>query len=202
LPLILLQNNVSSGQGTVSDTYRQYVYIYLPGIIGAVLGLLSIELPLVGRKWSLVFSAAMQGLSMAMYTQVRTTAGYVGLNALEYIMQTVSTFAFSTQTDTDQIRSTLTLSCMLPHQSCSTLYTEVPQVVCSHASVDWLVSSLPSLVRFIVSSPTRLVLTGMIGERYLANKSSGILWLGAGGIWLSALVMVFLPVEMKNRQMF
>lgn len=27
---------------------------------------------------------------MAMYTQVRTTAGYVGLNALEYIMQTVS----------------------------------------------------------------------------------------------------------------
>jgi hypothetical protein len=28
-------------------------------------------------------------LSMAMYTQVKTTAGYVGLNALEYIMQTV-----------------------------------------------------------------------------------------------------------------
>jgi hypothetical protein len=27
---------------------------------------------------------------MAMYTQVYTTAGYVGLNALEYIMQTVS----------------------------------------------------------------------------------------------------------------
>jgi hypothetical protein len=25
---------------------------------------------------------------MAMYTQVRSTAGYVGLNALEYIMQT------------------------------------------------------------------------------------------------------------------
>ena len=27
---------------------------------------------------------------MAMYTQVKSTAGYVGLNALEYIMQTVS----------------------------------------------------------------------------------------------------------------
>lgn len=26
---------------------------------------------------------------MAMYTQVKTTAGYVGLNALEYVMQTV-----------------------------------------------------------------------------------------------------------------
>lgn len=90
LPIVLLRNNVSSGQGTVTDTYRQYVYIYLPGILGAVVALFSISLPIVGRKWSLVFSAAMQGLAMAMYTQVRSTAGYVGLNALEYIMQTVS----------------------------------------------------------------------------------------------------------------
>lgn len=89
LPLVLLQFNVSTGSGTVEDTYRQYVYIYLPGILGAIMALFSVQLPLIGRKWSLVFSAAMQGLSMAMYTQVRTTAGYVGLNAFEYIMQTV-----------------------------------------------------------------------------------------------------------------
>ena len=41
-----------------------------------------------------------------------------------------------------------------------------------------------------------------IGASYLASASSGILWLGAGGIWLSALVLVFLPVEMRNRQMY
>lgn len=40
------------------------------------------------------------------------------------------------------------------------------------------------------------------GQHYLATSSSGILWLGAGGIWLSAVMMVFLPVEMRNRQMF
>lgn len=90
LPIVLLRNNVSSGDGTVTDTYREYVYIYLPGIIGAILALFSVQLPLLGRKWSLVISAALQGLSMAMYTQVKNTAGYVGLNALEYIMQTVS----------------------------------------------------------------------------------------------------------------
>jgi hypothetical protein len=95
LPVILLANNVSSGQGTVTETYRQYVYIYLPGILGAVLALVSIQLPLVGRKWSLVFSAICQGLAMAMYTQVKSTAGYVGLNALEYIMQTVSSLSFA-----------------------------------------------------------------------------------------------------------
>jgi hypothetical protein len=64
--------------------------IYFPGIIGAVLALVSIQLPLVGRKWSLVFSAICQGISMAMYTQVTSTAAYVGLNALQYIMQSVS----------------------------------------------------------------------------------------------------------------
>lgn len=59
-------------------------------MIGAILALFSVQLPLIGRKWSLVISAVLQGLAMAMYTQVKTTAGYVGLNAFEYIMQTVS----------------------------------------------------------------------------------------------------------------
>jgi hypothetical protein len=90
LPIILLRNNVSKGATNVTETYRQYVYIYLPGIIGAIIAMFSIQLPLVGRKWSLVFSALCQGIAMAMYTQVKSTPGYVGLNALEYLMQTVS----------------------------------------------------------------------------------------------------------------
>jgi len=90
LPIVLLRFNVSTGADSVSNTYRQYIYIYTPGVIGAALAMISVQLPLIGRKWSLVFSACCQGLAMAMYTQVRNTAGYVGLNALEYIMQTVS----------------------------------------------------------------------------------------------------------------
>ena len=77
------------GADDVTETYRQYIYIYLPGILGAVLAMFSVQMPLLGRKWSLVIAAAMQGLAMAMYTQVRNSAGYVGLNALEYIMQIV-----------------------------------------------------------------------------------------------------------------
>lgn len=91
LPIILLRNNVNDGRGSVVDTYQQYLIIYSPGVIGSALALFSVQMPLLGRKWSLVFSAICQGLSMAMYTQVRNTAGYVGLNALEYIMQTVNT---------------------------------------------------------------------------------------------------------------
>jgi hypothetical protein len=40
------------------------------------------------------------------------------------------------------------------------------------------------------------------GQHYSSTNSSGILWLGAGGIWLSAFVMCFLPVEMRKRQMY
>jgi hypothetical protein len=89
LPLILLANEVTPS-GSVTQTYLHYIYIYTPGILGAIIAMISVQLPLVGRKWSLVLSALCQGIAMAMYTQVSNTAGYVGLNAFEYIMQTVS----------------------------------------------------------------------------------------------------------------
>ncbi|CAE7201236.1 hypothetical protein PTNB73_05938 [Pyrenophora teres f. teres] len=168
LPIILLRNNVDSGRGSVSDTYEQYLIIYFPGIIGAVLALVSIQLPLVGRKWSLVFSAICQGISMAMYTQVSTTAAYVGLNALEYIMQTYFN---------------------------AVLYASAPELFDTvyRGSVSGMLSCMGRLAGIVAP---------YAGAQFLAEESSGILWLGAGGIWLSALLMCFLPVEMKNRQMF
>ena len=168
LPIVLLKNNVSSGQGTVTDTYREYFYIYAPGIIGAVLGLISVQLPLVGRKWSLVFSALCQGLSMAMYTQVKNTAGYVGLNALEYIMQTYFN---------------------------AVLYASAPELFDTtyRGSASGMLSCLGRLAGIVAP---------FAGAQYIANGTSGILWLGAGGIWLSALAMIFLPVEMRNRQLY
>jgi hypothetical protein len=76
----LQRRNISDGAGTVTDTYRQYIYIYLPGIIGAILAMFAVQLPVIGRKWSLVIGALLQGAAMAAYTSVNTTAGYVGLN--------------------------------------------------------------------------------------------------------------------------
>jgi hypothetical protein len=135
LPIILLRNNVSSGQGTVQDTYRQYLIIYSPGIIGSVFALISVQMPLLGRKWSLVFSAICQGLSMAMYTQVKTTAGYVGLNALEYIMQTVRP-PFSPQFGSSlRFDSTLTPFSTLRRPNSSILRTVAVLAVCFHVWV-------------------------------------------------------------------
>jgi len=167
LPIILLRNNVNDGRGSVIDTYQQYLIIYSPGIIGAALALVSIQMPLLGRKWSLVFSAICQGLAMAMYTQVKNTA-FVGLNALEYIMQTYFN---------------------------AVLYASAPELFDTEyrGSVSGMLSCLGRIAGIVAP---------YAGAQLLHSASSGILWLGAGGIWLSALMMVFLPVEMRNRQMF
>ncbi|KAL3467840.1 major facilitator superfamily domain-containing protein [Aspergillus heterothallicus] len=168
LPIILLNNNVDSGAHNVTDTYQQYIYIYLPGIIGAVVALFSIQIPLVGRKWSLVISASLQGLSMAMYTQVKTTAGYVGLNALEYIMQSYFN---------------------------AVLYSAAPEMfdTAYRASASGMLSCLGRIAGIVAP---------FAGQKYIDQGSSGVLWLGAGGIWLAAFLLCFLPVEMRNKQMY
>ncbi|KAI4760835.1 MFS general substrate transporter [Aureobasidium sp. EXF-3400] len=167
LPLILLRNEVTP-DGNVTETYLHYIYIYTPGILGAVIAMASVQLPLVGRKWSLVFSALCQGIAMAMYTQVSNTAGYVGLNSFEYIMQTYFN---------------------------AVLYASAPELfdTAYRGSASGMLSCLGRIAGIVAP---------FAGASLLAAKSSGILWLGAGGIWLSALTMIFLPVEMRDRQMF
>ncbi|KAJ6145434.1 hypothetical protein N7470_009329 [Penicillium chermesinum] len=168
LPIVLLDNNVDSGANSVSETYREYVYIYLPGVIGSILALFSVQMPLLGRKWSLVISAALQGVSMAMYTQVKNTAGYVGLNALEYIMQSYFN---------------------------SILYSAAPEVFGTtyRASASGMLSCLGRIASIVAP---------FAGQQYIAEGRAGVLWLGAGGIWVSALFLCFLPIEMRNRQMY
>ncbi|CAG8112554.1 unnamed protein product [Penicillium salamii] len=167
LPIILLRNNVESG-GNVTETYLQYIYIYLPGIIGAVIALFSIQLPLIGRKWSLVIAATLQGVSMALYTQVKNTAGYVGLNALEYIMQTYFN---------------------------AVLYASAPEMFNTtyRTSASGMLSCLGRIAGIVAP---------FAGQRYIEGGSAGVLWLGAGGIWVSALFLTLLPIEMNNRQMY
>lgn len=153
---------------TVTATYREYVYIYLPGVLGAIIALFSVQMPLIGRKWSLVLSAALQGLSMAMYTQVKTTAGYVGLNAFEYIMQTYFN---------------------------AVLYASTPEMFDTpyRASASGMLSCLGRIAGIVAP---------LAGQKYVNNGSEGVLWLGAGGIWFSCLMLIFLPVEMRKREMY
>ncbi|KAJ5328695.1 hypothetical protein N7452_009085 [Penicillium brevicompactum] len=142
LPIVLLNNNVDSGANNVTETYRE--------------------------KWSLVISAALQGVSMAMYTQVESTAGYVGLNALEYIMQSYFN---------------------------AVLYSASPEMFDTtyRASASGMLSCLGRIAGIVAP---------FAGQKFIAEGRAGVLWLGAGGIWVSAILMCFLPIEMRNKQMY
>lgn len=67
---------------------------------------------------------------MAMYTQVGNTAGYVGLNALEYIMQTVSNLSFRDASTDNHFHSTLMPCFMIRHLRYLTQLTVVMPAAC------------------------------------------------------------------------
>ncbi|MCJ1332739.1 hypothetical protein MMC10_009433 [Thelotrema lepadinum] len=88
-PIILAKKNASDSTLDIYDTYRSYVYIYLPGILGVVLGVLGYDLPRVGRKWTMVFSSAMMAMSLFLFATVNNQASNIGLSILEYFFQSM-----------------------------------------------------------------------------------------------------------------
>jgi len=88
LPTILLRKNQAISV-SVSETYRDYVIIYLPGIVGVALGSLMVYVPRIGRKWAMVFSAAMMGVSLFLFSTVNTQASNIGFNLMEYFFQSM-----------------------------------------------------------------------------------------------------------------
>ncbi|KAL3427783.1 membrane transporter [Phlyctema vagabunda] len=88
LPTILARKN-SSIDVSISETYRDYIIIYLPGIVGVALGAYMVYVPRVGRKWAMVFSSLMMAISLFLFAAVNTQASNIGLNAMEYFFQSM-----------------------------------------------------------------------------------------------------------------
>ena len=86
LPLILRAKGVDTSR-SVADTYRSYVWIYLPGVTAPLVSCYFMELPKLGRKWAMVLGAALMGLSLALYQVVNSLPASVGFNAMEYWFQ-------------------------------------------------------------------------------------------------------------------
>ena len=88
-PIILAKKNSTSSEQSIYDTYRSYIYIYLPGILGVLLGVLGYDLPRVGRKWTMVFASAMMAVSLFLFATVNDVASNIGLSILEYFFQSM-----------------------------------------------------------------------------------------------------------------
>lgn len=88
LPKIIARKNGEINM-TLKQTYRSYVYIYLPGIVGVLAGVLCYDLPKVGRQLTMVVSSALMAVSLFVFAVVNTEASNIGLNAMEYFFQSM-----------------------------------------------------------------------------------------------------------------
>lgn len=74
---------------SLRSTYAAYLYTYAPGIIGVLLGALMYHVPMVGRKLTLMISAALMSVSIFLLSVVDTRAKNEGLFAMEYFFQSM-----------------------------------------------------------------------------------------------------------------
>ncbi|OAL03813.1 MFS general substrate transporter [Phaeosphaeriaceae sp. SRC1lsM3a] len=88
LPKILAAKN-GALHLSLKYTYRSYIYIYLPGIVGVLLGAASYQVSRVGRKWTMVISSAMMGVSIFLFSSVNSAASNIGFNVMEYFFQSM-----------------------------------------------------------------------------------------------------------------
>ncbi|KAL6710056.1 hypothetical protein ACN47E_009847 [Coniothyrium glycines] len=88
LPQILAYKN-GALHLSLKYTYRSYIWIYLPGTIGVLLGTLSYRASRVGRKWTMVASSAMMGASIFLFSVVNSPASNIGFNVMEYFFQSM-----------------------------------------------------------------------------------------------------------------
>jgi len=88
LPTVLAIKN-GAIKLSLQFTYRSYVYIYLPGIVGVLLGGLMYNVPAVGRKYTMVISSALMATSIFIFSAVNSEASNIGLNVMEYFFQSM-----------------------------------------------------------------------------------------------------------------
>lgn len=74
---------------TLKQTYIDYLIVVLPAILAIALAIVMIRLPVIGRKWTLVFSSMFMGISLFLYSIVNTQASRVGFNLMEYFFQSL-----------------------------------------------------------------------------------------------------------------
>lgn len=60
------------------------IIIAVVGVPGALLAAALIEVPHIGRKWTMVVSSALMGASLFLYAKITTPAANVGFNSMQY----------------------------------------------------------------------------------------------------------------------
>lgn len=70
-------------------TYRSYFAIYAPGIAAVAIAATMTKFPQIGRRITMIISAALMGISIILFSLANSQASNIGLNAMEYFFQSM-----------------------------------------------------------------------------------------------------------------
>lgn len=82
LPAIFAAKNGALGL-SIETTYKNYLSIYTPGIVGVVLGSMMYRVPLLGRQLTMLISASLMAVAIFVFATVNTQPANIGLNMME-----------------------------------------------------------------------------------------------------------------------
>jgi len=176
IPLILAAKGAQLGVST-SETYRNYVIIYLPGIVGALLGGVLWSVPFIGRKWGMVISSILQGVSLFLFATASTEAAYIGFNVLEYFMQTLFNailYAWTPEIFPAPIRGT---ACGL-----ASFFGRIFGIVAPQISGHILQDSTPNM-----TDP---------------GYGNAVLYFAGAAVWVSTICIILMPGKRMGAQSF
>ncbi|KAM0793041.1 hypothetical protein ACM66B_000530 [Microbotryomycetes sp. NB124-2] len=89
LPTILAQKGATRSV-SINETYRNYVIIYAPGIVGVLIGVLLTFVPRFGMRFALFASFCLMGISLFLFVVIDNQAANVAFNCLEYVFQSTA----------------------------------------------------------------------------------------------------------------
>ncbi|BFZ55282.1 hypothetical protein PYCC9005_002322 [Savitreella phatthalungensis] len=71
----------------ISQTYRNYIIINICGVPGVLMASALMEVPKLGRKWSMFGTSLLMALGCFLFVVVNNEAGRIGFSAMEYFGQ-------------------------------------------------------------------------------------------------------------------
>lgn len=86
LPTILLRKNADLDV-SLTDTYRDYIIIYAPGILGVALGGYCGYDKRIGRQYLMIVAASLMAIMLFLFAVVNDRVSNIVLNCLEYFFQ-------------------------------------------------------------------------------------------------------------------
>lgn len=156
--------------------------MYTPGLLAVAVAVLLVQVSALGRKWTLVLSSMLMGVSLFLYSIVNTEVSLVGFNAMEYFFQTLFNAVVSS-------RSGGTTRTFGSHNVFAQLYGWTPEAF--PAAVRGSATGLASFFGGLLGISGPLI----AAQLFARDGSNSVLYLTGSGVFVCTICLICIPTK-------